>query len=91
MAAMTVTIIIVANPLCESTPLFYYKNLSKTIPKKGYCTSRIVSPNHDNSSKAENSYHPIWLRIVDDVRTVFMKMDEAVYIPDLRNLSSLHQ
>jgi len=26
---------------------------------------------------------PSWLRIVDDVRTIFIKLDENVYIPDL--------
>ncbi len=30
------------------------------------------------------SYHPIWLRIVDDVRTAFQRKKEYAYIPILR-------
>ena len=35
--------------------------------------------------EAVNSYHPIWLHIVNNVRTIFERQTEYIYIPDLRS------
>ncbi|MBU0535193.1 hypothetical protein KJ816_03285, partial [Patescibacteria group bacterium] len=41
-------------------------------------------PAEARSAEATNSQHTIWLRIVNNVRTIFEEKDEFVYIPDLR-------
>jgi hypothetical protein len=68
------------------SPAFQF--LSEWIPKLNATSELLKNGEHYKKTGLFEPAHPVLLRIVDDVRTKFMRLNEYVYIPDLREYAN---